>query len=46
VDPDRREGFTSRKDMLRAEDVAEAVLWVATRPAHVTVPELLIEPRR
>jgi NADP-dependent 3-hydroxy acid dehydrogenase YdfG len=46
VDPDRRDGFTSRKDMLRAEDVAEAVLWVATRPAHVTVPELLIEPRR
>jgi NADP-dependent 3-hydroxy acid dehydrogenase YdfG len=46
VDPDRREGFTLRKDMLRAEDVAEAVLWVATRPAHVTVPELLIEPRR
>ncbi|MFI5214143.1 MAG: SDR family oxidoreductase, partial [Gemmatimonadales bacterium] len=46
VDPDRREGFTPRKDMLRAEDVAEAVLWVATRPAHVSVPELLIEPRR
>ena len=46
VDPDHREGFTSRKDMLRAEDVAEAVLWVATRPAHVTVPELVIEPRR
>jgi NADP-dependent 3-hydroxy acid dehydrogenase YdfG len=46
VDPDRREGFTARKDMLRAADVAEAVLWVATRPAHVTVPELLIEPRR
>ncbi len=46
VDPDRREGMTPRRDMLRAEDVAEAVLWVATRPAHVTVPELLIEPRR
>jgi len=46
VDPDRREGFTPRRDMLRAGDVAEAVLWVATRPAHVSVPELLIEPRR
>lgn len=46
VDPDRRDGFPRRTDMLRAEDVAEAVLWVATRPAHVSVPELLIEPRR
>jgi NADP-dependent 3-hydroxy acid dehydrogenase YdfG len=46
VDPDNRAGFTARKDMLRAEDVAEAVLWVATRPPHVTVPELRIEPRR
>jgi NADP-dependent 3-hydroxy acid dehydrogenase YdfG len=46
VDPDTRPGFTPRRDMLRAEDVAEAVLWVATRPAHVAIPELHIEPRR
>lgn len=39
-------GLTAREDMLRAEDVAEAVLFVATRPAHVVIPELLIEPRR
>jgi NADP-dependent 3-hydroxy acid dehydrogenase YdfG len=32
--------------MLRAEDIAEAVLFVATRPAHVVIPELFIEPRR
>jgi ribitol 2-dehydrogenase len=46
VDPDSRAGMTARRDMLRAEDVAEAVLWVATRPAHVAVSELRIEPRR
>ncbi len=46
VDPDARPGFTRRRDMLRAEDVAEAVLFVATRPAHVVIPEILIEPRR
>ena len=46
IDPDSREGFTRRRDMLRAEDVAEAVLWTATRPPHVVIPELFIEPRR
>lgn len=29
---------------LTPEDVAEAVVWVATRPAHVCVDELLIKP--
>jgi NAD(P)-dependent dehydrogenase (short-subunit alcohol dehydrogenase family) len=33
-----------RKRMMRAEDVAAAVLFVATLPAHVTVPELIIKP--
>ena len=46
VDPDARPGFTKRADMLRAQDVADAVLFVATRPAHVTIPTLTIEPRR
>lgn len=46
IDPDARAGFTKRKDMLRAEDVAEAVLFLATRPERVAIPELLIEPRR
>jgi len=46
VDPDARPGFTPRRAMLRAEDVAEAVRFVATRPAHVVIPELFIEPRR
>ena len=30
---------------LTAEDVAEAVAWIATRPAHVDVDELVIRPR-
>jgi len=46
VDPDARAGFTPRRDMLRAEDVAEAVRFVVTRPPHVAIPEVRIEPRR
>lgn len=46
VDPDARPGFTPRRDMLRVEDVAEAVLFVATRGERVTIPEIHIEPRR
>lgn len=34
------EGFTP----LTAEDVAETLVWVATRPAHVCIDELLIKP--
>jgi len=44
VDPDHREGFTPRARMLKPEDVAEAVLWVATRPAHVDVDWLRLGP--
>jgi NADP-dependent 3-hydroxy acid dehydrogenase YdfG len=40
VDPDNREGFPPRSLMLRPEDVADAVLWAVTRPAHVNVEEL------
>ena len=46
VDPDARPGFTKRRDMLRPQDVAEAVLFLATRPPHVTIPTLTIEPLR
>lgn len=44
VDPDRRPGFTPRHAMLRPEDVAEAVLWVATRPPRVDVDWLRLGP--
>ena len=37
VDPDNRPGFVPRHAMLRPADVADAVLWVATRPMHVDV---------
>jgi NADP-dependent 3-hydroxy acid dehydrogenase YdfG len=33
-----------RRRMLQAEDVAAAILFVATLPAHVSVPELVIMP--
>jgi NADP-dependent 3-hydroxy acid dehydrogenase YdfG len=38
--PDKTEGFTPRSKMLKAEQVAEAVLWVLTRPPAVNVDEL------
>jgi NADP-dependent 3-hydroxy acid dehydrogenase YdfG len=40
VDPDNTPGFPPRASMLRAADVADAVLWAVTRPAHVNVDEL------
>jgi NADP-dependent 3-hydroxy acid dehydrogenase YdfG len=44
VDPDSRPGFLPRADMLRPADVAEAVLFAVTRPAHVHVDWLRINP--
>jgi NADP-dependent 3-hydroxy acid dehydrogenase YdfG len=43
-DPDRRSGFIPRAGMLRPSDVAEAVLFVATRPAHVLIDWLRLGP--
>ena len=40
IDPDTRPGFTPRSSMLAAEAVADAVLWVVTRPRTVNVDEL------
>lgn len=42
VDPDNTPGFPPRASMLRAEDVADAVLWAVTRPLHVNVDELRV----
>ncbi|MDX2207477.1 MAG: SDR family oxidoreductase [Gemmatimonadales bacterium] len=44
VDPDGREGFTNRADMLRPTDVADAVFWAATRPAGVHVELVRVGP--
>jgi NADP-dependent 3-hydroxy acid dehydrogenase YdfG len=33
-------------DPLTAEDVADAITWMATRPAHVNIDELVMRPRR
>jgi NAD(P)-dependent dehydrogenase (short-subunit alcohol dehydrogenase family) len=43
-DPDRRDGFPRRAEMLRPADVADAVLFVATRPPHVLVDWLRLGP--
>ena len=44
IDPDHREGFIHRADMLRPVDVAEAILFVATRPPHVLIDWLRLGP--
>lgn len=41
--PDERDDLPSRADMLRPEDVAEAVRFVCTRPPGVQVPFLPVE---
>jgi NADP-dependent 3-hydroxy acid dehydrogenase YdfG len=43
LDPDSDPGLPNRSDMLAASDVAEAVLFVATRPEGVSVPSLQVE---
>jgi len=43
-DPDHREGLPRRADMLRPDDVAEAVLFVVTRPPHVLIDWLRLGP--
>jgi NADP-dependent 3-hydroxy acid dehydrogenase YdfG len=42
LDPDSREDFPSRSEMLLPEDVARAVLFAVTQPATVNVDELRI----
>lgn len=44
IDPDARDGFTPRKEMLKPSDVAEAVLFAATRPTHVHIDWLRLGP--
>jgi NAD(P)-dependent dehydrogenase (short-subunit alcohol dehydrogenase family) len=44
VDPDSKPGFTKRKDMMRTEDVAAAVVYAVTQPEHLTVTEIRLLP--
>ncbi len=44
IDPDSRAGFMRRRDMLRAEDVAHAVLFAVTQPPGVDISEIRIMP--
>jgi NADP-dependent 3-hydroxy acid dehydrogenase YdfG len=44
VDPDSKPGFTKRKDMMRAEDVAAAVVYAVTQPEPVDVTEIRLLP--
>lgn len=44
IDPDSKAGFTKRKDMLRAEDVAEAVVFAVTRPPRTAITEIRLLP--
>jgi NADP-dependent 3-hydroxy acid dehydrogenase YdfG len=44
IDPDRRAGFTKRRDMLHPTDVAAAVLFAVTQPARVNVSEIRVMP--
>lgn len=43
-DPEERPGFPPRAAMLRPEDVADAVLFAATRPPHVHVDWIRLQP--
>jgi NAD(P)-dependent dehydrogenase (short-subunit alcohol dehydrogenase family) len=43
-DPDQRAGFIPRAEMLQPADVAEAILFVATRPPHVLIDWLRLGP--
>ena len=44
INPDARPGLLRRALMLRPEDVAEAVVFIATRPPHANVDWLRLSP--
>ncbi|HSD31639.1 MAG TPA: hypothetical protein VLB49_06995, partial [Gemmatimonadales bacterium] len=46
VDPEVSGGPRRRAEMMRAEDVAEAVLFAVTREERVTVAEIRMAPTR
>ena len=42
--PDFARPPARRRTAARARDVAEAILWVVTRPPHVEVHDVLLRP--
>ena len=44
IDPDSKPGFTKRRDMLCAEDVAAAALYAVIQPQRVDVTEVRLMP--
>jgi len=43
-DPEKAKAVYRGIDPLTADDVADAIVWVATRPAHVNIAELVLTP--
>lgn len=43
LDPDADPGLPGRSEMLAVDDVADAIVFVATRPDAVTIPSLRVE---
>ena len=43
-DADRADAVYATTEPLRPSDVADAILWTATRPPHVNVAELILTP--
>jgi len=46
IDPDNTPGFRKRKNMMRPEDVAEAVVFAVTRAERLIVTEIRLMPTR
>jgi NADP-dependent 3-hydroxy acid dehydrogenase YdfG len=44
VDPDAREGYTHRADMLRPSDVADAIVYALSAPDHVQIESIRLGP--
>lgn len=45
-DPDSRQGFPGRSQMLTAEEVAETIIWAAGAPAGVHIESIRLSPDR
>jgi 3-hydroxy acid dehydrogenase/malonic semialdehyde reductase len=43
-DTERAANFYAGMQPLRAEDIAEILVWVASRPPHVNIDEMLVKP--